>query len=159
MKSFSKIWEQPSLQICEDWVDLIEFIIQKFIQNIGNTRNATNVVQNYLDYNETVDERGFTKEQVGQLFWHFTQLENTKDPVGAIIDAYKQTDNISLSRLSVIQALLSHGIITHAQYMSFIYMKNFMNQVKTNQVRKQLKPISIGDQTKFKIFSYLTNLS
>ena len=37
------------------------------------------------------------------------------------------------SRLSVIQALLSHGIITHAQYMSFIYMKNIISQHKSNQ--------------------------
>ena len=60
-------------------------------------------------------------------------MENSKDPVGAIIDVYKQTDNITLSRLSVIQALLSHGIITHAQYMSFIYMKNIISQHKSNQ--------------------------
>merc|ERR1712226_1716561 len=36
-----------------------------------------------------------------------------------------------LSRLVVIQALLSHGVITHAQYMNFIYMKNVINNCKT----------------------------
>ncbi len=30
----------------------------------------------------------------------------------------------------VVQALLSHGIITHAQYMNFMYMKNVMSQFK-----------------------------
>ena len=29
------------------------------------------------------------------------------------------------------QALLSHGVITHAQYMNFIYMKNVINNCKT----------------------------
>jgi len=138
LQSFSKIWEQ-GLQICEDWVDLIEFIIQKFIQNMGNSRCAVNMVEEYLDYNEAVDEQGFTREQASQLFWHFTQVENTKDPVGAIIKVYKQTDNTSLSRLAVIQALLSHGIITHAQYMSFIYMKNEMSQCKNQSHQGSVK--------------------
>ena len=32
-----------------------------------------------------------------------TQVENTADPVGSLIEIYKQTDNIILSRLVVIQ--------------------------------------------------------
>jgi len=126
LKSFSKIWEQ-GLQICDDWVDLIEYIIQKFIQTMGSSPHscAANMVE-CLDYTEAVDECGFTGAQTSQLFWHFTQVENSKDPVGSIIEVYRQTDNLSLSRLAVIQALLSHGIITHAQYMNFIYMKSVM---------------------------------
>ena len=31
----------------------------------------------------------------------------------------------------LLQALLSHGVITHAQYMNFIYMKNVINNCKT----------------------------
>merc|ERR1719300_2070564 len=138
LKSFSKIWEQ-GLQICEDWVDLIEFIIQKFIQTMGNSRSATNNVEEYLDYNDVVDEQGFTLEQASQLFWHFTQVENSKDPVGAIIQVYKQSDNTSLSRLAVIQALLSNGIITHAQYMSFMYMKNEMSACKNQSLQGSVK--------------------
>jgi hypothetical protein len=63
LKSFSKIWEQvrtapktiwkwnvfhhQGLQICEDWVDLIEFIIQKFIQTMGSSPHtcAANMVR------------------------------------------------------------------------------------------------------------------
>merc|ERR1719275_429212 len=132
LKSFSKIWEQQGLQICEDWVDLIEFIIQKFIQTMGSSPHtcAANMVK-CLDYTEVVDESGLTGIQTNKLFWHFTQVENTVDPVGSLIEIYKQTDNIILSRLVVIQALLSHGVITHAQYMNFIYMKNVINNCKT----------------------------
>jgi len=124
LKSFSKIWEQ-GIQICDDWVDLIEYIIQKFIQNMGHSPHtcAANMVE-CLDYTEVVDESGLTGAQTDQLFSHFSQVEMSKDPVGAIIEIYKQTDNLSLTRLAVIQALLSHGIITHAQYMNFIYMKS-----------------------------------
>ena len=138
LKSFSKIWEQ-GLQICEDWVDLIEFIIQKFIQNMGSSPQncAVNMVE-YLDFNEE-DERGFTSEQARQLFLHFGQVENSKDPVGAIIDVYRQTDNISFPRLRVIEALLSHGIITYAQYMNFMYMKNVMSQCKNQSQQGSVK--------------------
>ena len=31
----------------------------------------------------------------------------------------------------LLQALLSHGVITHAQYMNFIYMENVINNCKT----------------------------
>ena len=60
LKSFSKIWEQ-GLQICDDWVDLIEYIIQKFIQTMGSSPHscAANMVE-CLDYTEAVDECGFT---------------------------------------------------------------------------------------------------
>ena len=81
-----------------------------------------------LDYTEVVDESGLTGIQTNKLFWHFTQVskrlnhisvflsfyphppphhqvENTVDPVGSLIEIYKQTDNIILSRLVVIQVL------------------------------------------------------
>ena len=60
-------------------------------------------------------------------------MENTKDPVGAIIEVYRQTDNLSPSRLGVIQALLSHGNMTHAQYMMFMYMKLVMSYEAKNE--------------------------
>jgi len=127
LKSFSKIWEQ-GLQICEDWVDLIEYIIQKFIQTMGSNPHTcvANMVE-CLDYSDVADEFGFTGFQTSKLFYHFTQVENSSDPVGSLIEIYKETDNLILSRLVVIQALLAHGVITHATYMNFIYMKNVIN--------------------------------
>ena len=62
------------------------------------------------------------------LNYNLFQVENHSDPVGAIIDIYRQAGNISLTRLSLIQSLLAHGIITHAQYMSFMYMKSVLAQ-------------------------------
>ena len=70
LKSFSKIWEQ-GLQICDDWVDLIEYIIQKFIQTMGSSPHscAANMVE-CLDYTEAVDESGFT----GKYRQHFNYI-------------------------------------------------------------------------------------
>ena len=66
-----------------------------------------------------------TKRIVSQsapLTWQTYNLSRQTDN----LSFSRQTDNLSLSRLSVIQSLLTHGIITHAQYMNFMYMKGVM---------------------------------
>ena len=58
------------------------------------------------------------------------QSEGADDTVGAIIEGFRQNYNVTKSRLSVIQALLSQGIITLAQYMSLMYMKSVLSPCK-----------------------------
>jgi hypothetical protein len=48
-----------------------------------------------------VDENGFTKSQLENLYWYYTQFENADDPVGAIIEIYKRTCSVAKTRLSV----------------------------------------------------------
>ena len=48
-----------------------------------------------------VDENGFTKSEVENLYWYYTQFENADDPVGAIIETYKRTCSVAKTRLSV----------------------------------------------------------
>jgi len=126
LKSFSKIWEQGK-EVCDEWTDLIEYVIQKFIQTMGSMPHscATNMVES-LDDAATVDDYGFTPVQASTLLRHYTQVENTKDPVGAIIEIYRQMDNKTLPRVAIIQELISQNIITHAQYMNLMYMKSMM---------------------------------
>ena len=63
-----------------------------------------------------------------QYNFNSVKVEHLSDPVGAVIDIYRQAGNISLTRVSLIQSLLAHGIITHAQYMNFMYMKSVLAQ-------------------------------
>ena len=60
----------------------------------------------------------------------YLQSEGADDTVGAIIEGFRQNYNVTKSRLSVIQALLSQGIITLAQYMSLMYMKSVLSPCK-----------------------------
>ena len=130
LKSFLTIWEQ-GLQIGDEWADLIKFIIQKFIQVMGRSpHTSVAAMVKCLDFTDVVDESGLTGLQTKQLFGHFTHVENKKDPVASLLKIYKRTENKSLSRLGMIHALLSHGVITHAQYKNFIYMKNNMHHGK-----------------------------
>lgn len=132
LKTFSYIWEQE-LEICDDWADLIEYVIQKFIHTMGHKPHAcaSNLLE-CLDSSEAIDENGFTRAQLDNLYWHYTQSRTAEDIVGEIIEMYKKTDTVTKTRLSVIQALLSQGIITHAQYMSLMYMKSVLFPCKTD---------------------------
>jgi len=127
LKTFSRIWEQGK-EVCDEWTDLIEYVIQKFIQTMGSRPHsaAANMVE-CLDPPAIVDDYGFSPTQANSLRHHYTQVNNSKDPVGAIIEIYRQTDNITLPRVAIIQELLSQGIITHAQYMNLMYMKSMMS--------------------------------
>jgi timeless protein len=127
LRTFSRIWEQGK-EVCDEWTDLIEYVIQKFIQTMGSMPHscAANMVE-CLDTPSIVDDYGFSPTQANSLRHHYTQVINTKDPVGAIIEIYRQTDNITLPRVAIIQELLSQAIITHAQYMNLMYMKSMMS--------------------------------
>ena len=70
-----------------------------------------------------MDENGFTRSQLDHLYSYYTQFEDAPDPVGCVIELYKRSSNVTKTRLSVIQALLSQGIISLAQYMNMMYMK------------------------------------
>ena len=45
----------------------------------------------------------------------------------------------------LLQALLSHGVITHAQYMNFIYMKNVINNCKTEHEGSVIAEVGSGN--------------
>eukprot|EP00088_Acartia_fossae_P049321 TRINITY_DN5428_c0_g1_i11.p1 TRINITY_DN5428_c0_g1~~TRINITY_DN5428_c0_g1_i11.p1 ORF type:complete len:973 (-),score=340.17 TRINITY_DN5428_c0_g1_i11:923-3670(-) len=128
LQTFSQILEE-NFNICPDWVDLIEYIIQKFLHTMQHAPHkcAATITEN-MDSEEVVDECGLTPAEASSLFYNFNQVEHLSDPVGAVIDIYRQAGNISLTRVSLIQSLLAHGIITHAQYMNFMYMKSVLAQ-------------------------------
>ncbi len=48
-----------------------------------------------------VDENGFTKSQLENLYWYYSQFENADDTVGAIIEIYKRSCSVAKTRLSV----------------------------------------------------------
>ena len=119
---------QEDVEICDDWADLIEYVIQKFISTIGTRPHAyaSNLLE-CINTSEAVDENGFTRSQLDHLYSYYTQFEDAPDPVGCVIELYKRSSNVTKTRLSVIQALLSQGIISLAQYMNMMYMKSVVS--------------------------------
>lgn len=169
LAKFASMWEQMDTEeMCEDWSDLIEYVMHKFITTMATKPHACASkmlgIQGVIGSAEAMDENGFTKSQLDSLEWYYSRCENADDIVGAIIVLYRNTFNVTKTRLSVykdmiclkrvepprmhrqtiylfmdfslmarliiyfppqiIQALLSKGIITFAQYMSLMYMKS-----------------------------------
>lgn len=116
------------MEICDDWADLIEYVIQRFISTIRSRPHAyaSNLLE-CLNNSEAVDENGFTRSHLDNLYSYYTQFEDAPDPIGCVIEMYKRTSNVTKTRLAVIQALLSQGIISLAQYMNMMYLKSVVS--------------------------------
>ena len=77
---------QEDIEICDDWADLIEYVIQKFISTIGSRPHAyaSNLLE-CINNSEAVDENGFTRSQLDHLYSYYTQFEDAPDPVECVI--------------------------------------------------------------------------
>ncbi len=135
LKAFSDMWEEEGgVKMCDDWTDLIAYVIRRFIATMGDRPHACAAnLLDCLNSADTIDENGFSKSQLENLYWYYSQCEHAEDPVGGIIEMYKATHSITKTRLSVIQALLSQGIITHAQYMGLMYMKSVLTSKTSHE--------------------------
>ena len=56
-----------------------------------------------INNSETVDENGFSKSQLDNLYSYYSQFEDTPDPIECIIETYKRNQNQTKTRLNVIQ--------------------------------------------------------
>ena len=74
LQTFSKILED-GINIVPDWVDLIEYVIQKFLHTMQNSPHkcAATITEN-MDNVEIVDECGLTPAEANSLFYHFNQV-------------------------------------------------------------------------------------
>ena len=59
-----------------------------------------------INNSETVDENGFSKSQLDNLYSYYSQFEDTPDPIECIIETYKRNQNQTKTRLNVIQVWL-----------------------------------------------------
>ena len=110
--------------MCNDWIDLVQYIIQKFTTIM---RARPHVCAAYLLASrqdsklfETVDKNGFTKTQLEGLRWFYSENQDAPDTIEAIIAIYKKTCSVTKTRSCVIKALVAQNIITHSRYKSLI---------------------------------------
>lgn len=127
LATFKRIWETEGSEgdVCEEWTDLIEYIIQTFIHTMAT--NPSNCAGNMVDSQDNAsNDYGFTKKQAKSLLSIYTKVVNNKDPIGAVIEFYSRTKTVLFPRVAIIQELMSQGIISHVQFMNFMYMKSMM---------------------------------
>jgi len=70
-----------------------------------------------------VDDNGFTKAQLDNLYFYYSQSEGAEDPVGAIIEIYKRTSNVAKTRLSVCEKSQNLSLILNLMLI-FLHLDN-----------------------------------
>jgi len=50
---------------------------------------ASNLLDCLDNHHNVVDENGFSKSQLDNLYFYYSQCENQEDPVGGVIDLYR----------------------------------------------------------------------
>nr|CAD7260714.1 unnamed protein product [Timema shepardi] len=95
LKCFTRILESD-FELCDDWSDLIEYVIHKFVDTPRQTAILPEVasmgkVQDSLSNNRNTE---FSKEDSDNLCWHYCQSVENEDTVGRIIELYAENDHL-----------------------------------------------------------------
>ena len=74
LRTFSDLWrkdDDETQSICDDWADLIEYVIQKFVTTMGTKplACASNLLECVDPNSDALDENGFSKNQLDNLYW------------------------------------------------------------------------------------------
>ncbi|XP_050321701.1 protein timeless isoform X1 [Bactrocera neohumeralis] len=118
LKTFSRIWE-ADYELCDDWSDLIEYVIHKFIntpQKSPLSLPKTSLTELTKEHNLENTVCAWTQEEMDTLYWYYVQSKKNNDVVGKIVKLFSNNGNKQKSRISIIQQLLQQDIITLVEY-------------------------------------------
>nr|XP_040582162.1 LOW QUALITY PROTEIN: protein timeless-like [Lepeophtheirus salmonis] len=157
LNTFSNVLENE-LFLGEKWSDLIEYMIQRFMNNMNeNPVDAPpRLLESVLEedqssqYSIPYDRIQFiplrNNKTINNLQWYYSECKNSEDPVGSIIDMYKEAEYETLTRESVLQGLLSYRIITHAQYIKLAIVKPTLTINNSSSNTTSSNPAELGSQ-------------
>ncbi|EDO63569.1 AGAP008288-PA [Anopheles gambiae str. PEST] len=125
LKTYSQIWE-TEYELCDDWSDLIEYVIHKFIntpQPAPLTLSTTlpDIGTQLLSGNLLVT---WTQEEKDSLHWYYVQCRQSKCVVADILKLFQENGNQQKTRLSIIEQLLEQNIVTLVQYDDLMKVEN-----------------------------------
>ncbi|XP_053625997.1 protein timeless isoform X2 [Plodia interpunctella] len=166
LKTFTSIWKSE-FEICDDWSDLIEYVINTFIKKPHTLQSTTNFrldTESFDDdkifvkplaksgkpgkQNTDMDKKSnstspgvskdnWTEDELSSLSWLYMQCSTLSDVIGEIIKLYKE-DGIIKSRDSVIKELLKQNIINNSEYDEY-QQKECDRTAKILQVHKEAR--------------------
>lgn len=121
------------LYLLQDWHDLIEYVIHKFlntpqqtplmvtppmrdveITDVNNqwclsTKAAAPLqIQNF--YNRIFGDENWTQEEINVLYWYYEQSKSCTDAVGQIVQLFGDSGFNVKSRMSIVQQLFQQVI-------------------------------------------------
>ncbi|GJQ86607.1 putative timeless [Trypoxylus dichotomus] len=135
LKTFSQIWE-TDYEICDDWSDLIEYVIHKFINTPRTNRCSTISTPLSQAINDKEDpvatparsshssDHRWTQEERDNLLTFYNQSRHEPDTIANITKKYGQNGIGMKSQHAIIKELLVQNIINQKQYDDFMEVKH-----------------------------------
>uniref|UniRef100_A0A1Q3FV71 Putative dna topoisomerase i-interacting protein n=1 Tax=Culex tarsalis TaxID=7177 RepID=A0A1Q3FV71_CULTA len=125
LKTFSLIWE-TEYEICDDWSDLIEYVIHKFINTpqpspLTLTNTLPDLSSQLLSGNL---KSTWTQEDKDSLQWYYVQCKQSKCMVADILRLFEENGNQQKTRISIIEQLWEQDIVTLSQYDELMKLEN-----------------------------------
>ncbi|XP_055590048.1 protein timeless isoform X4 [Uranotaenia lowii] len=125
LKTYSQIWE-TEYELCDDWSDLIEYVIHKFISTPQPTQltlpdDLPEISTQLLTANllET-----WTQEEKDSLHWYYVQCKQSKCLAADILKLFQENGNKKITRVSIIEQLREQDIIKLQEYDELMKVEN-----------------------------------
>ncbi|XP_055680869.1 protein timeless isoform X3 [Lutzomyia longipalpis] len=122
LKTYTQIWE-TDYELCDDWSDLIEYVIHKFV----NTPQQPPIELPNPSFTLDPGQNGesgvpsiWSKEEIDTLYWYYVQNKKSGDVVGKILKQFHDNGSGQKSRIDIIQQLLQQDIITLLEFDDFM---------------------------------------
>nr|UQF78881.1 timeless [Gampsocleis gratiosa] len=125
LKTFGRRFWETDFDVCDDWADLIEYVINKFINTPKPKPLPLQIAPapDEMDCDLVVGDEhtaGWTKDDLDHLYWFYEQSLKNRDTVGKIKDLYEDNGVTNKSRLGIIHHLFTQDVISHKQFDEFM---------------------------------------
>ncbi|PSN50864.1 Protein timeless [Blattella germanica] len=123
LKAFSQIWEMD-FEICDDWSDLIEYVIHKFINTPrvaplspeSSLRSLEKEKLLKISGDSEKAEPEWSRDDSDNLYWYYVQSSKCADPVGKVMELFTENGVIGKTRVGIIQQLFVQDVISRSLY-------------------------------------------
>lgn len=110
----------------QDWSDLIEYVIHKFINTpqpspLTLTSTLPDLSSQLLSSNLMST---WTQEDKDSLQWYYVQCKQSKCMVADILRLFEENGNQQKTRVSIIEQLWEQDIVTLSQYDELMKLEN-----------------------------------
>ncbi|XP_055635789.1 protein timeless isoform X3 [Toxorhynchites rutilus septentrionalis] len=125
LKAFSQICD-TEYGICEDWSDLLEFVIHKFIstRNSGSLAMTTGLPKISTQICSRNRLSTWTQEEKTSLQWYYVQCQHSKCLIADISNLFQENGNQQKLRVPIIEQLWEQDIISFEQYDQLMKVEN-----------------------------------
>ncbi|XP_069692424.1 protein timeless isoform X2 [Periplaneta americana] len=143
LKAFSQIWEMD-FEICDDWSDLIEYVIHKFINTPRVTSLTPESSSTGCERKESLATSGecekpeaeWSKDDTNNLCWYYAQNSKSADPIGRVLDMFAENGVTHMTRIRIIQQLFKQDVISRSIYDGLMKLEMVKSEEGVNSCYK-----------------------